>query len=75
MKERTFRSRATLSMGCPLTVIIVNGPGSGKLALLTTGGDLHAYHVRGCFGLFHNGDPFTISATFTQSPKQTITSP
>lgn len=48
---------------------------TGKLTLLTTGGNLHAYRVRGCAGLINDGDPFTISATFTVSPKQTITSP
>jgi hypothetical protein len=46
---------------------------TGKLT--TTGGDLHAYHVSGCAGLVGNGDPFTVSAIFTLSPKQTITSP
>jgi hypothetical protein len=49
--------------------------GTGKLALLGTGGNLHAYHVRGCFGLLNNRDRYTIGATFTLSPEQTITSP
>jgi len=40
-----------------------------------TGGKLHSYNVIGCAGLFNNGDPVAISATFTLSPKQTITSP
>jgi hypothetical protein len=48
---------------------------TGKLALLTTGGNLHVYDVLGCFGVINNGDPFTISATFTVNPRQTITSP
>jgi hypothetical protein len=48
---------------------------TGKLALLSTGGNLHAYHVRGCAGIFNNGDPFTIRATFSVSPPQTITTP
>ena len=43
--------------------------------MLTTGGNLHAYNVSGCAGILSNGDPVTISATFTLSPKQTITSP
>jgi hypothetical protein len=31
--------------------------------------------VQGCFGLIHDGDPATISATFVVSPEQAITSP
>jgi hypothetical protein len=46
---------------------------TGKLT--TTGGNLHAYQVSGCAGLIGNSDPVTVSATFTMSPKQTITSP
>jgi hypothetical protein len=42
---------------------------------LATGGNLHFYNVSGCLGLFLNGDPVTLSATFTVSPKQAITSP
>jgi hypothetical protein len=42
---------------------------------LATGGNLHFYSVSGCLGLFINGDPVTLSATFTVSPKQAITSP
>jgi hypothetical protein len=38
-------------------------------------GNLHFYNVSGCFGLFHSGDPVTPVATYTLSPKQTITSP
>lgn len=48
--------------------------GTGRLKLLTTGGDLHFY-VRSCAGLIVSGDPATLSATFTMSPAQTITSP
>lgn len=49
---------------------------TGKLSVLTTGGNLHLYGVsRGCLGIFHDGDPVTISATYTLSPKQAITSP
>jgi hypothetical protein len=48
---------------------------TGRLTVLTTGGNLHAYNVIDCLGLFNNGDPVRISATFTLSPKQTITSP
>jgi hypothetical protein len=51
---------------------------TGQLTVLTTGGNLHYYDVsRGCvaFDMFHDGDPAALSATFTVSPKQAITSP
>ena len=48
---------------------------TSRLKLLTTGGNLHFYNVRGCAGLIRTSDPATISATITVSPKQTITSP
>ena len=49
---------------------------TGRLTVLTTFGDLHFYDVSdGCLGLFHDGDPATLSATYTVSPKQAITSP
>ena len=48
---------------------------TGLLKLLTTGGNLHFYNVRGCAGLVITGDSATLSATFTVSPKQAITSP
>jgi hypothetical protein len=48
---------------------------TGQLKLLTTGGNLHFYDVAGCLGLFENGDPATLSATYTVTPKQAITSP
>ena len=47
----------------------------GKLTVLRAGGTLHVYNVMGCAGLFNNGDPVTLSATLTVSPKQMITSP
>lgn len=49
--------------------------GTGHLKTLTTGGNLHFYSVMGCAGLFNSGDPMTISANFTVSPKEAITSP
>jgi hypothetical protein len=48
--------------------------GTGRLKLLTTGGNLHFYHVKRCAGLLASGDPATLGATFTMSPAQTITS-
>jgi hypothetical protein len=48
---------------------------TGKLKVLTTGGNMHVYNVVGCAGLIVSGDPVTYSGTYTVSPKQTITSP
>jgi hypothetical protein len=48
---------------------------TGLLQARTTGGNLHFYNVRGCAGLIRTGDSVTISAKFTVSPKQVITSP
>jgi len=48
---------------------------SGQLKVLTTGGDLHFYDVTGCLGIFDSGDPATLSAAYTVTPKQAITSP
>jgi len=49
---------------------------SGKLKVLTTGGNLHVFNVSsGCRGLINTGDPTVFSGTYTISPKQTITSP
>ena len=46
-----------------------------KLTVLTGGGNLHIYHVSGCFGLIGSGDGSTYSAVNAVSPAQTITSP
>jgi hypothetical protein len=48
---------------------------TARLNVLTTGGNLHFYRVKGCAGLLNSGDPATLRATFTPSPAQTITSP
>ena len=48
---------------------------TGRLTVLTTSGNLHFYDVTGCLGLFNDGDPVTLDAPFTVSPKQAITSP
>jgi phospholipase C len=48
---------------------------TGALKALTTGGNLHWYHVNGCAGLIGDGDAATLSASYTVSPKQVITSP
>jgi hypothetical protein len=38
-------------------------------------GNLHAYNVSGCTGLITGGSPMSLSASYTISPPQTITSP
>ena len=49
---------------------------TGRLRMLATGGNLRFYGVSsGCLGDFHDGDPATLSATYTVTPKQAITSP
>jgi hypothetical protein len=48
---------------------------TGKLKVLSTGGNLHWYHVHGCAGLVGNGDPAQLSAAYAVSPRQTVTSP
>ncbi len=48
---------------------------TGRLTVLRTGGNLNVYNVTGCAGLVNDGDPLALSATFTLSPKQAITSP
>ena len=48
---------------------------TGRLKLLTADGNLHFYNVMGCFGLINSGDDAALSARFTVSPRQAITSP
>jgi hypothetical protein len=48
---------------------------TGRLTVLATGGNLHFGTVDGCAGLFQTGDPVTLRATVTVTPKQAITSP
>jgi hypothetical protein len=48
---------------------------TGVLQARTTGGNLHFYNVQGCAGLIRTGDSATITARFSVSPKQVITSP
>ena len=48
---------------------------TGRLKLLTSGGNLHFGKVTGCAGLVNTGDLVTISAAYPLTPKQRITSP
>jgi hypothetical protein len=50
--------------------------GTGQVAVLPAGGNLHIYDVSsGCLGLVNSGDPAALGVTYTVTPKQTITSP
>jgi hypothetical protein len=40
-----------------------------------SGGNLHIFNVNGCAGLVANGDPASLTASFTLAPAQSITSP
>jgi len=73
----------------PACTAVINGTGgvhsgvvkvsypnrTGRLKLLTAGGNLHFAKVTGCAGLVNTGDPVTISAAYPVTPKQRITSP
>ena len=48
---------------------------NGTGVLRVTGDDLHIYRVHGCLGIITNGNPVAVSATYTMSPKQAVTSP
>jgi hypothetical protein len=49
--------------------------GTGKLKILSSGGNLHIYNVNGCFGLVNSGDAANFTTTYAITPVQTITSP
>jgi hypothetical protein len=49
--------------------------GTGKLRLLPAGGNLHIYRVKGCGGVFHDGNTAALTSTYVITPAQTITSP
>ena len=53
---------------------VVDHEHPGKLKVPAVGGNLHLYNVN-CFGAISNGDSVNFTATYTLTPKQTITSP
>jgi hypothetical protein len=61
------------SQTTPGTVRYTYTNSTASLKLLTTGGNLEFSDVSGCSGVFHDGDPATLSASFTLDPAQTIT--
>jgi hypothetical protein len=46
---------------------------TGRLKILTTGGNLQVWDVTGCVGLFNNGDTSSVGSCPAVTPKQTIT--
>jgi hypothetical protein len=48
---------------------------TAKLTTLKTGGKLRIYDVHDCHGLISNGNSVAITASYTVTPAQTITSP
>ncbi len=49
--------------------------GTGKLRILPTGSNLHIYRVKGCGGVFHDGNTAALTSTYAITPAQAITSP
>lgn len=49
--------------------------GTHRLKILASGGNLHVYNVKGCFGLIHSGDKSNFVGTYKITPAQTITGP
>jgi hypothetical protein len=47
----------------------------GQLTFLSTGGNLHYWHVQNCGGLINDGDPVALTASYKVRPIQDITSP
>lgn len=71
----TAAVKATSSTAPDGVVPVSYASKTGTLKILTTGGGLHWYHVHKCAGIIRDGDTATISASYTISPRQAITSP
>jgi hypothetical protein len=48
---------------------------TSKLRIIQKGSNLHIYHVKGCGGVFHDGNAAALSSTYAITPAQAITSP
>ena len=59
----------------PGTVAVTYSNTTGKLTVLTAGGTLHIWNVKGCAGLIGSKDATTFSGSYAVTPKQKITSP
>jgi hypothetical protein len=66
--------QATLEISAGATLEVTYSNLSGRLTF-TGSGTLTAQGVIGCFGLILVGDQFTLTGTFSITPKWTITSP
>jgi hypothetical protein len=49
--------------------------GIAQLTFLSSGGNLHYWHVHGCGQVINDGDPVTLTASYAVRPVQAITSP
>lgn len=58
-----------------ISAIFVNGAFANTLSVGPSGGNLHAWNVSGCSGLFHSGDALTFTVTYTFSPPQQFVAP
>ena len=47
----------------------------GQLTFLSSGSNLHYWHVKHCYRLINNGDPVALTASYMVRPIQDITSP
>jgi hypothetical protein len=47
----------------------------GQLTFLTSGSNLHYWHVKNCHQLINDGDPVALTASYMVRPIQDITSP
>jgi len=59
----------------PDGVVAVSYTSKTGILKILKGGNLHWYHVQRCAGIIRNGDAATLSASYTVSPRQVITSP
>jgi hypothetical protein len=49
--------------------------GTHVLKILASGGNLHIYNVKGCFGLIKSGDKSAFTGSYKITPGQTIKGP
>lgn len=47
----------------------------GQLTFLTSGSNLHYWHVKNCGGLINDGDPVALTGSYMIRPVQDIASP
>ena len=57
------------------TISAVYNDQVGELTFLSSGSNLHYWHVKHCGGLINDGDPVALTASYMVRPIQDITSP